>query len=157
MTRSPVKTVADPLVRGALLGRLDAVRPESRRRWGSLTAHEMLCHLGDATATVLGTRPRKDLPPLRTRRLLKRVGLWSPIRWPRGWAANPGHDPKAEGTRPTDFETDLARAIEGLQGIASAPEGELTRVHGFFGEMSAADWQRWAYKHTDHHLRQSGA
>ena len=27
---------------------------------------------------------------------------------------------------------------------------------GFFGAMSRDDWQRWAYKLTDHHLRQFG-
>lgn len=151
-----MKTVANPLVLSGLVGRLEAVGPESTRRWGSLTAHEMLCHLGDATAMVLGTRPRKDTPPVRTRRLLKCVGLWSPVRWPHGWAANPAHDPKAGGTKPTDFAADLARAIEGLQGVASASAAQLTPLHGFFGRMSPRDWQRWAYKHTDHHLRQFG-
>ena len=151
-----MKTVADPAVLRALVGRLNAVDSASTRRWGSLTAHEMLCHLGDATAMVLGTRPRKDAPPLRNRRLLKWVGLWSPIRWPRGWAANPAHDPRAAGTKPTVFEVDRARAIEGLQGLASAAGAELTPVHGVFGLMSSRDWQRWAYKHTDHHLRQFG-
>ncbi|MBT8489115.1 MAG: hypothetical protein KJO65_09865 [Gemmatimonadetes bacterium] len=151
-----MKTVADPIILSDLVERLGAVGPESTRRWGSLTAHEMLCHLGDATAMVLGTRPRKDTPPLRTRRLLKWIGLWSPIRWPRGWAANPAHDPKADGTKPTEFETDLARAIEGLRGVASASDAELTPVHGVFGRMSHRDWKRCAYKHTDHHLRQFG-
>ena len=151
-----MKTVADPNVLSALVERLEAVGPESTRRWGSLTAHEMLCHLGDATAMVVGTRPRKVAPPLRTRRLLKWLGLWSPIRWPRGFAANPEHDPKAEGTKPSDFATDLARVIEGLRGVASASDAELTPVHGVFGRMSHRDWKRWAYKHTDHHLRQFG-
>jgi hypothetical protein len=32
----------------------------------------------------------------------------------------------------------------------------LETAHGVFGLMSLADWQRWAYKHTDHHLRQFG-
>ena len=27
---------------------------------------------------------------------------------------------------------------------------------GFFGAMSRDDWQRWAYKLTDHHRRQFG-
>ena len=151
-----MKTVADAVVLRALVARLEAVGPGSERHWGSLTAHEMLCHLGDATAMVLGTRPRKKAPPLRTRHLVKWAGLWSPIRWPHGWAANPEHDPRAAGTKPTDFEADRARAIDGLQGVASATGDELTPLHGFFGTMTALDWKRWAYKHTDHHLRQFG-
>jgi hypothetical protein len=51
---------------------------------------------------------------------------------------------------------DLVRAVAGLEGIASAKPETLEAVHGFFGTMSVTDWQRWAYKHTDHHLRQFG-
>lgn len=151
-----MKTVADPAVLRSLVARLRALRPEGRRRWGTLTPHEMLCHLGDANAMVLGTRPRSNPAPRRTRRILKWVGLWSPLRWPHGWATNPMHDPRADGTRPAVFAQDLARALQGLEGIAQARAGTLEPTHGFFGTMSLADWQRWAYKHTDHHLRQFG-
>jgi hypothetical protein len=30
-------------------------------------------------------------------------------------------------------------------------------THPIFGRMSEAAWMRWAYLHTDHHLRQFGA
>jgi citrate lyase beta subunit len=66
------------------------------------------------------------------------------------------HDPRAEGTQPAVFAQDLARAVAGLEGVAAAKPDQLEPVHGFFGTMSTADWQRWAYKHTDHHLRQFG-
>ena len=88
--------------------------------------------------------------------IIKLLGLWSPLRWPHGWRTNPMHDPKAGGTRPADFARDLARIVAGLAGLAAATAGTLEPVHGFFGTMSVADWQRWAYKHTDHHLRQFG-
>jgi hypothetical protein len=151
-----VKTVADPGVLQSLVGRLRSVQPDSRRRWGTLTPHEMLCHLGDAAAMVLGTRPRTQPLPLRHRPVLKTLGLWFPVPWPHGWPTNPLHNPRAEGTRPTAYDQDLARAIDGLQGIAAAAPGVLEPAHGFFGLMSSRDWQRWAYRHTDHHLRQFG-
>jgi hypothetical protein len=151
-----VRTVADPDVRRALLARLRALQPESRRRWGTLTPHEMLCHLGDATAMVLRTRPRDRPAIARQRRTLKALALWTPVRWPHGWSTNPMHDPKARGTRPSAFAQDLERAIAGLDGVAAATADVLEPAHGFFGIMSLADWHRWAYKHTDHHLRQFG-
>jgi hypothetical protein len=150
-----MKTVADPRVLGALTGRMRALQPGSRRRWGTLTPHEMLCHLGDAAAMVVGTRPRREPVRVAGRPLLKWLGLWTPIPWPHGWKTNPMHDPKADGTRPSQFAADLERAIAGLQGIAT-PAGPLEPVHGVFGAMSVLDWQRWAYRHTDHHLRQFG-
>jgi hypothetical protein len=152
-----MKTVADPAVRLALVSRLRAVGPDSARRWGTLTPHEMLCHLGDAAAMVLRTRPRTTPVAQRRRTVVKLMALWSPIRWPRGWATNPMHNPRVGGTRPSAFEIDLARAIAGLEGIASAAADALEPAHGDFGVMSREDWQRWAYKHTDHHLRQFGA
>lgn len=151
-----MKTVGDPVVLQSLVARLRALQPESPRRWGSLTPHEMLCHLGDATDMVLRTRPRKEALSPRARPFVKALGLWSPLRWPHGWRTNPMHDPKAGGTRPSVFVQDLVRAVAGLEGLASAKPETLEPVHGFFGTMSIGDWQRWAYKHSDHHLRQFG-
>ena len=93
-----MKTLADADVLESLKTRLGALRPDSRRRWGTLTPHEMLCDVGDATGLVIRVRPRKRAVPLRTRRV----------------------------------------------------------PHGLFGTRTTRDWQRWAYKHTDHHLTQFG-
>ena len=149
-----MKTVADPAVLRSLVSRLEALRPESVRRWGSLSPQEMLCHLGDATDMVLRRRQRSTPALPRARTMLKLLALWSPLRWPHGRATNPILDPKAGGTRPSVFAQDLERAVAGLESIAVATSGTLEPAHGLFGSMSLADWQRWAYKHTDHHLRQ---
>jgi hypothetical protein len=115
----------------------------------------MMCHLGDATAMVLGDRPRTVPIAPRHRALVKALMLWSPLRWPHGVPTNPRHDPRRDGTRPSAFVRDRDRAVDGLRRLA-APPGPLEPAHGIFGAMSARDWQRWAYKHTDHHLRQFG-
>jgi len=152
-----VKTVGDLHVLQQLVRRLGAIEPNSLRRWGTLTPHEMLCHLGDATDMVLGLRLRKGAGHERSRPFVRLLGLWSPLPWPHGWPTNPAHDPRVEGTRPSIFSKDLARAVGGLEAIAGASRGSLIPTHGFFGIMSVHDWQRWAYRHTNHHLRQFGA
>lgn len=151
-----MRTVADPNVVRSLIERLQGLHPDDQRRWGTLTPHEMVCHLGDANDMVLRTRPRTEPVPIRRRPIIKWLALWSPIPWPRGWPTNPMLNPKAGGTRPSAFASDLARAVAGLEGIASARQDALEPAHGVFGVMSLSDWQRWAYKHTDHHLRQFG-
>ena len=151
-----IRTVADSEALRLLKQRLSMLRPDTPRRWGTLTPHEMLCHLGDAAAMVLRARPRRV--PIRERRrpIVKALALWIPFPWPHGWPTNPLHDPRAEGTKPSDFAVDLARAIAGIDGIATAARDALDSAHGLFGTMSLRDWQRWAYRHTDYHLRQFG-
>jgi hypothetical protein len=151
-----VRTLADPGVVPTLIARLRAVRIDSPRRWGTMTPHEMLCHLGDSAAMVLRMRPRTKELPVRRRVLVKALVLWAPIPWPHGIPTNPWLNPRVDGTRPSDFERDRERAIAGLEGLAAAAPDTLEPVHGIFGTMTQRDWQRWAYRHTDYHLRQFG-
>jgi hypothetical protein len=39
-----------------VLDRLSKVRPDSRRRWGSMSAHRMICHLSDSFRVALGEK-----------------------------------------------------------------------------------------------------
>ena len=149
-----MKTVANADVLRSLKSRLQRLRPDTQCRWGTLTPHEMICHLGDATEMVTLARPRKVPVRIRNRPLVKLIVLWSPVPWPRGVKTNPMHDPRAEGTRPSEFSKDLERLIAGMDQLATANDGLLEPAHGLFGTMSTRDWQRWSYKHTDHHLRQ---
>lgn len=148
-----MRTISDPAVLDELVRRLEAVTPSSTRRWGTLSPHEMLCHLADASASVLG-RPggtaRRRVP------WRKWLALYTPIPWPHGLRTPAGVDPRREGSRPAGFEADRRRAIEWLRALAVAPASALPAGHGIFGAMQARDWRRWGYRHTDHHLRQFG-
>jgi hypothetical protein len=148
-----MKTVADPTVLAGLVRRLEALHPETARRWGTMSAAEMLCHLGDACDSVLGSEPDR---PVRNRPFLKWFALAVPLAWPRGLKTPASVDPQADGTRPGDFEADRRRVIEGLRRLAVAGPSDLQASHGAFGRMDVRDWHRWAYRHTDHHLRQFG-
>ena len=68
----------------------------------------------------------------------------------------PEIDQQCEGTRPADFAADVSE-LALLNGIAARPTDGEWPVHPIFGRMSPAAWLRWAYLHTDHHLRQFGA
>ncbi len=148
-----MKSVSDPAVLAHLVARLEALRPDTARRWGTMTPGEMLCHLGDATASVLG---RPASAGAKSRPILKWIALRGPLPWPHGLKTPKWVDPKAGGTKPGDFAADRRRAIDGLTTFAAAPASALMSSHGAFGRMTPADWHRWAYRHTDHHLRQFG-
>ncbi len=148
-----MKYVTQQEVLDQLVARLEALRPDSPRRWGTLTPGEMLCHLGDAAGSVVN-QPERRRP--RRRPLVKWVGLYSGIPWPHGVKAPADVDPRANGTRPGDFEWDRRRAIETLCALATAPADSFRRTHSIFGAMTPRDWHRWAYRHTDYHLKQFG-
>jgi len=151
-----MKSVEQPAVLAGLTARFRHLRPESLPRWGTMASSEMLCHLADAASSVLGQRPRTAQPPHGARLLVKWLALYSPLPWPKG-VPTPSHvNPRAGGSRPGDFQEDLARAVEGVHALAAAPPEAFVRDHAIFGRMTARDWRRWAYLHTDHHLRQFG-
>jgi hypothetical protein len=152
-----VNTIAQDRSRAELISRLQRLTPHTERRWGSLTAAEMLCHLGDSSESVLGIRiPPGPAPSGQAKPVLKWLILYTPMPWPKGATTRPGVNPRQDGTRPGEFEQDRARVINGLGLLAAAPAERLASAHFMVGPMSRKDWHRWAYKHVDHHLRQFG-
>ncbi len=155
-----MKAVSNPTILQEFVERLAALQPDTPRKWGTLTPGEMLCHLGDASASVLerssAAAEDSSSKAVRSRPVLKWIALRSPLPWPQGLKTPASVDPRAEGTKPGDFEVDRQRAIDGLRALAGAPSTALATNHGAFGSMTIDDWHRWAYRHTDHHLRQFG-
>ncbi len=147
-----MKSVADPQVVAALRARLESVTPDRSRVWGTMSAQQMLVHLGDGAQAALGNKPF-SAPARKPSKLLKWVALRAPLRWPRG--VKSGAEPARVEVSAVTFEKDRQRAIDGLAALA-APDAATVSTHPIFGPMDRTDWQRWAYLHTDHHLRQFG-
>jgi len=152
-----MNSIASAETRAELIRRLEGLTPTTPRRWGTLTAAEMLCHLGDTFESVLGVRIPPGPPASRAPRpVLKWLILYAPLPWPKGARTRPGVDPHREGSRPGEFDSDRFRVVGGLDRLAVAPAESLAANHFMVGPMSRKDWHRWAYKHVDHHLRQFG-
>jgi hypothetical protein len=122
-----------------------------------MSAHQMICHLGDACRMATGGKPVSDATGRLQKTLLKWIALYVPFRWPPGIPTRPEIDQQCAGTRPGDFAADVAELEALLELITTRPERSDWPVHPIFGRMSQAAWLRWAYLHTDHHLRQFGA
>ena len=153
-----MKTLSREADKAELLARLRTVRPDSARRWGQMSAHQMVCHLADNCRMMLGQTPVRPRSGLLQRTLLKWFVLYAPVPWPPGATTSLELDQlRGGGTRPVDFAADVA-AVEALVALVTAPTRTLDRqAHPVFGPMSDADWLRMGYLHTDHHLRQFGA
>jgi hypothetical protein len=152
-----MKTLAHQRDKSEILERLKGLRPDSVRHWGRLSAHQMVCHVGDGLRMATGQKPVTLDASFFKRTILKWVVLYVPLRWPHGIMTSPEIDQERGGTKPVEFATDVAQVVA-LVEVATSPGCSLhQQLHPFFGRMSDAAWLRWAYLHMDHHLRQFGA
>jgi hypothetical protein len=148
-------TLLHPSTRTLMETRVRAMRPESPRRWGRMTPHQAICHLADAFRMALGEREVADVRG-RCKPAMKFVALRTPIRWPKGLPTFREIVQGGGGTPPADFERDRQELLALMARFADARPSELAPRHGLFGPMRRPDWGLWAYRHTDHHLRQFG-
>jgi hypothetical protein len=153
-----MKTLARPRHKAEILRRLGTVRPESRRRFGRMSVHQMICHLSDGFRMATGEKAVSPAASLVPRAFIRWIALYLPLRWMPGIVTRPEIDQEQGGTRPTDFGADVAQLATLVEVFAAAPSGTLDGVpHPVFGRMSSSAWLRWGYLHMDHHLRQFGA
>jgi hypothetical protein len=146
-------TLLHPAGRAEILRRIEALTPESERRWGRMTAHQMVCHLSDACRAALNERRVPVIGTLWERTVIRWLAIHTHVKWPHGVRTVPEADQEIRGTRPTEFARDvdeLRRLIQRFKGA----EAQLLGHHPLFGALSGAEWGRFSYRHADHHLRQ---
>jgi hypothetical protein len=157
ITMGIMKTLASAADREAIVRRLHTVVPESPRRWGRMSAHQMLCHLTDVFRSSMGERRVKSTLPIVAQVPVRWVAIWLPLRWPRGFPAPPEWDQMIAGTPPSNFEQDRSELLRIFARFTEQPRTFAWSEHAIFGHLSDREWQRLGYRHMDHHLRQFGA
>ncbi len=75
-----MKTLLSPRDRTEVLDRLTKVRPDSQRRWGTMSAQQMVCHLSDSFRVSLGEKYVSPSSTFLKRTLMKWVALWECVR-----------------------------------------------------------------------------
>ena len=142
--------------RRSIQRRLDTLTSSSKGLWGRMTVNQMLCHLSDAYRVPTGERACRPSGKLVHHTLLRWVALHTPMTWPKGAKTAPDLDQAIGGTKPTDFDQDLAELRRLVDKFASTAGDVDGVVHPIFGTLTTSEWGRWGYRHADHHLRQFG-
>ena len=143
-------SIHESACRSALEARIRALTPQASRRWGKMSADQMLHHVNFGLTMALGeatVQPKKAPLP---RAVLKFMVLNLP--WPKGAPTAPEF--LAESTY--DFVAEHARCLTLLDRLASRPLETLENVHPMFGRMTGRDVSRLQAKHLNHHLTQFG-
>jgi hypothetical protein len=144
-----MKTLLSPRDRNEVLNRLNKLHPDIQPSWGTMSVHQMVCHLTDSFRASFG---EKYISPSST--IFKRTALWVPVPWPHGIKTRPEMDQKQGGTPPAEFASDFEKLRILLERFCSS-EGPFA-PHAMLGQMSRTERMRHAYLHIDHHLRQFG-
>jgi hypothetical protein len=152
-----MKTLADPASKSEIIARIKRLTPDSVRKWGKMTAHQMVCHLSDSHLLPMGELKGADISSFMNRTFVKFVALRTPMKWPPGVKTVPELDQAAgAGSVPGEFESDRAKLLQLVDRFTASPRDFPFARHPIFAEMSDWEWMRWAYLHADHHLRQFG-
>jgi hypothetical protein len=152
-----MRSLSRPGDKQQIVQRLQSIRQNTPRKWGKMSAHQMICHLADGFRLYMGelrARPAKMPMPAA---LAKTIALWAPFKWPTGFKTAPEIDQEIDGTAPAIFEGDVADLQDLIVRFTRNPRDFTWPLHPHFGSLTEREWMRLAYLHCDHHLRQFGA
>ena len=120
-----------------------------------MTPHQAICHLSDSFRNMMSSTPISSVATPFSRTFVRWIALHSALPWPHGVKTRPEVDQEIGGTKPVEFVRDR-RDLETLIEQFAARSGDDLQPHPMFGPMTTGEWQRWGWRHTDHHLRQFG-
>jgi hypothetical protein len=151
-----VQSLSTAAGRQNISNRFSLLSPQDTARWGTMSVHQMICHLDDSYKVALGEKYASPATGFLQRTLLKRLALHAPLPWGKGFPTRPEIEQgKGGGSPPIEFRQDLDSLLLTFGRFCDAlPTPHLP--HPVFGPMTANNWMRWGYLHADHHLRQFG-
>lgn len=150
-----MKTIFNESTRNGLIDRINMLKKDSTALWGKMNIGQMIEHMIIWNEWVLG---KNDLPH-KQGILGKLIGRWMLKKdtkddtvMSKGMPAGKGFTVNVSQkniTKQKDLWIDLLEEYESYD--------EPSFLHDFYGKMSKEQLGIFAYKHTDHHLRQFGA
>ncbi len=150
-----IKNLFDATVANQVKSRLAKLEPQSARRWGKMTAAQMLAHCSISLQWATG-----EVVPERGAFFARLLGLLVKPLLFRNQDPMRQNSPTARDLIVAD-ERDFGKERDRLSGLidkfaAGGEAGCTTNPHSFFGTMTPHEWAILMYKHLDHHLRQFG-
>ena len=148
-----MKSLFDPEVTREMVDRINQLTPGTKPLWGKMKVDQMLAHMQSPLRVALGEENlKKGLMGFLFGRIAKKQ-LVKEEPFKRNLPTAPSFIVKDE----RNFEEEKAKVIDLIQRFSKEPGEKLdTRVHPFFGKLTADEWNVLHWKHLDHHLRQFG-
>jgi len=148
-----MKSVFDKSTRDELIARINTLNENSKAQWGKMNIYQMLKHCVLCEEMYLG---RKKYKRAFIGRVFGRIGLRDILKDERPLQKNAPTSAAFKITEGTgDVLAEKARWMQLMNEYAQYTNNDF--VHWFFGKMTREQVGYFAYKHTDHHLRQFNA
>jgi hypothetical protein len=138
----------DGHVKAEVMVRINSLRRDSERQWGTMDVAQMLAHCAAQLQFALGENTSKLQYNAPIRWMIRQT-IGFRIPWPK----NLPTAPEITITDPRDLDIEKAKLIDTINRFY---EMHVWHPHPIFGEMTKMEWGLIAYKHLDHHLRQFG-
>ena len=151
-----MKTVFDKATRDELKDRINSLNKDSQAQWGKMNVYQMVKHNIIWNEWILG---KNNHPPYKQEFLgliFGKMALRSNVKDDRPMKKN---IPAGRGfvVKEKDGDVELHKKVW-MELIAEYEHySNPDFVHGFFGKMTVEQIGIFAYKHSDHHLRQFNA
>ena len=147
-----VKNLFDSSAYNEVLDRLNKLTTESQRQWGKMNVGQMLAHCNEAFRSSLAKMPKRMLMGYLFGWLAKPL-FFGPKPYKKSLPTAPNFIIKDE----RNFEEEKKQLTELVTQFHQAdPALTASKVHPFFGKMTAEQWGKGMWKHLDHHLQQFG-
>jgi len=146
-----MKTVFDKATRDELIRRIHSLHEHSPREWGKMNIRQMVRHCTLWEEMVLGKRKLKRSFP---GRIFGRLALKASVKDDRVIGRNmpSGREIRVREAIDSELASDKNHWISLIEEYGYFSNYGF--IHPFFGEMTKAQIGYFAYKHSDHHLRQ---
>lgn len=136
-----------------IVTRIERLRPDSTRQWGSMDAAQMLAHCAGFQDLAMGNAAaaRSWLGIF--------VGRWAkPLFYnDKPLPRNMSTIPEIAITEEKEFGAEQRNLINKITEFQqNGRESCAKNLHPFFGKLSSEEWGKGVYKHLDHHLKQFG-
>ena len=147
---SQMALLHDAEVRNRIVARLNALRPDTRARWGKMSVDQMLWHVGEAMEFSLSDPPHAPVMLKFLQPVLKWVVITLP--WMKGaptrrdWVARTNYD----------FEAQRQRVLALIDVVAARRLDASWPNSPTLGRMTGRNVSRLHAKHLIHHLDQFG-
>jgi hypothetical protein len=151
-----MKTIFDHLIRQQLVERIHSLDRQSKPVWGKMNVYQMTRHCTIWNDWVLGTDTNFVYKQAFLGRIFGKMALTSNTKddKPMGKNMPAGKDFIVVDK---DGDVDANKAIWSKQIARYGHYSNDRFIHDFFGKMTIEQIGVFAYKHTDHHLRQFNA